>query len=100
MRCSSQLATRFAWVISAALGAPVVPEVYWSSAVSDFARGAGDASAGESRRISRSASVPGNVLAGARKEGGGGSAGSLGRKSQYAVTAIATRAVRARNGST
>jgi hypothetical protein len=33
-RISSQLAVTLPWVSSAPLGAPVVPEVYWISAVS------------------------------------------------------------------
>src|SRR5438034_634840 len=56
-RISSQFTTRLPWVSSAPFGTPVVPEVYWRSAVSASARRSGVASGGELPRTVRKSSV-------------------------------------------
>ncbi len=75
-------------MISAAFAVPVVPEVYWSSAVSSSVRGTWEI--GRDFKISRKASVSGQGAAGSRNDARGGSVGWAGRKSRYEVTATAS----------
>ena len=79
--------TMLPWVSSAPLGAPVVPEVYWSRAVSSRRRGSGCVAGGGARGDDAEEVLGARMSLGrgSRKDGGtgrvGGRGGSRGRRS-------------------
>ena len=83
-RISSQFAVILPWVSSAPFGAPVVPEVYWISAVSCCARGSGDCSRAGAATIAWNSSTPAarpptDPASSSSKDGGSGRLGRSGR---------------------
>ena len=82
-RISSQFAVILPWVSSAPFGAPVVPEVYWISAVSCWARGSGDCSRAGAATIAENSSTPAGrppePASSSSKDGGSGRLGRSGR---------------------